>query len=154
MGLARAIAEGDWIRSLFAEALQSDYVLREDKMRRQHFEMVAITDNKPIFDHVQGDGVVVKDKRMAIDMLVVRADLKSQKIMLRWVDTRQMIVDALTKMNAKPDFLLFVLRYGRYVCVEESVSLNYKALERSMRKTLNASKEGCVKESKNTSQDG
>ena len=148
MGLARAIAESDWIRSLFAEALQSDYVLREDKMRRQHFEMVAITDNKPIFDHVQGDGVVVKDKRMAIDMLVVRADLKSR------VDTRQMIVDALTKMNAKPDFLLFVLRYGRYVCVEESVSLNYKALERSMRKTLNASKEGCVKDSEKTSQDG
>ena len=54
---------------------------------------------------------------MAIDMLVVRADLRSQSIQIRWVDTRQMIVDSLTKVGASADFLFFVLRFGRYVCV-------------------------------------
>ena len=33
-------------------------------------------DNKPIYDHSIGDGVVVKDKRMAIDMLIVRRDIR------------------------------------------------------------------------------
>ena len=56
---------------------------------------------------------------MAIDMLVVRADLRSQSIQIRWVDTRQMIVDSLTKVGASADFLFFVLRFGRYVCVCE-----------------------------------
>ena len=104
--------------------------------------MIAVTDNKPIYDHAHGDGVTVKDKRIAIDMIIVRNDLKNQKITLRWVDTRQMIVDSMTKMNCKPDFLLFVLRCGRYVCVEEDVSLQIKAQEREVRKTLNASKKG------------
>lgn len=40
MGVSRAIAEGDWIRSMLAEAVQYDYVLDEDKSRRRMFEIV------------------------------------------------------------------------------------------------------------------
>lgn len=53
-------------------------------------------DNKPIYDHCIGDGVVVRDKRTAIDMLIVRRDLRESNTSLRWVDSRQMIVDMLT----------------------------------------------------------
>ena len=146
MGVSRSLAEGDWIRSLLAESLQYDYCLKEDQSRRQMFKMISVTDNKPIYDHVQGDGIVVRDKRMAIDMLVVRKDLKSQGVKLRWVDTRQMLVDSLTKMSADPSFLLFVLRFGRYICIQEDISLQWKAQERMLKRTLNTSKDGCVKE--------
>ena len=142
MSVSRAIAEGDWLRSLFSEATQFDYCLSEDRVRRQRLPMVAITDNKPVYDHCVGDGVVIRDKRLAIDMLVVRADLRSQQITLRWVDGRQMLVDSLTKMTASPDFLLFVMKYGKYICVDEGQTLEWKAQERDFKKSLNASKRG------------
>jgi IS30 family transposase len=146
MGVSRALAEGDWIRSLFAEARRFDYQLSLDRKMRQDLPLILVTDNKPIYDHCQGDGVVVRDKRMAIDMLVIRADLKSQNIVLRWVDTRQMVVDSLTKISANPDFLYFVLKCGRFVCVAENVTLQLKAQERRER-VLHSSKKGCVKRS-------
>ena len=55
MGVSRSLAEGDWLRSLFAEATQFDYCLSEDRTRRQQLPMVAITDNKPVYDHCIGD---------------------------------------------------------------------------------------------------
>lgn len=144
MSFSRAIAEGDWMRSLFAEARQHQYTLHNDKGCRQQLPMTAVVDNKPIYDHCLGDGIVVRDKRMAIDMLVVRSDLRSQSIQIRWVDTRQMIVDCLTKLGAGSDFLMFVLKFGRYVCVKEIESLAWKAQEKRQR-AINASKKGCVK---------
>lgn len=62
MGISRVIAEGDWLRSIFTEAIQQDYTLAEDKIHRQVFPMVAVTDNKPVYDHCIGNGVVVKNK--------------------------------------------------------------------------------------------
>lgn len=71
-------------------------------------------DNKPIYDHSIGDGVVVKDKRMAIDMLIVRRDIRKNHIVLKWVDRKHMLVDCLTKLDAPVAFLLHVLRNGVY----------------------------------------
>ena len=80
--------------------------------------MVVTCDNKPIYDHTCGDGVVVKDKRMAIEMLIVRRDIRKNNIVLRWVATKQMLVDCLTKTNAAADFMLRCLKEGRYcVCL-------------------------------------
>ena len=127
---------------LFFQKPLFDYRLSEDRIRRQRLPMVAITDNKPVYDHCVGDGVVIRDKHLAIDMLVVRADLRSQQITLRWVDGRQMLVDSLTKMTASPDFLLFVMKYGKYICVDEGQTLEWKAQERNFKKSLNASNRG------------
>lgn len=55
--------------------------------------MCAVTRNKPFFDHIQGDGIGMKMTRVAIDTLVTRSDLRSQKIRLRWVGARQLFVD-------------------------------------------------------------
>lgn len=119
MGLARALSETEWLRSILAEALHENYTLEKDKTLREKVPVVAVIDNKPIYDHTCGDGIVIKDKRMAIDMLTVRRDIRQNNINIRWVDTKQMIVDALTKTNASADYLLFVLRDGKYsVCVD------------------------------------
>lgn len=118
MGVSRAIAEAEWIRSLFAEALHPGYDLTKDGMFREKIGMIVTIDNKPIYDHVCGDGVVVKDKRMAIEMLIVRRDIRKNNIVLRWVATQQMLVDCLTKLGASADFLLRCLKEGRYcVCL-------------------------------------
>ena len=136
MALARGIAECDWMRSLFAEAVFPEYTLEEDAKYRERFRVVitATVDNKPIYDHTQGDGVVVKDKRLAIDMLLVRRDIRSNNMCLRRVDTRQMIVDALTKVSADQGFLRFVLKCGEYMVVAENRSLDWRTREREERK--------------------
>lgn len=145
MAVSRAIAEGDWVRSLFAEFTQVGYRLCDDRQARQQLEMLVVTDNKPVFDHCQGDGGTIKGKRTAIDMLLIKAELRSQQMTMRWVDTRQMIVDCLTKLSANPDFLCFVLRFGVYVVVQEGVSLQWKAQERLQKKMASPSSKGYVK---------
>jgi hypothetical protein len=134
MAVSRAIAEGDWLRSLLAEARFSDYSLEEDAKFRKSLGMMICIDNKPIFDHVHGEGIVVRDKRLAIDMLLVRRDLRQEGTNLHWIDTRQMLSDALTKIDVNCDFLRFVLRFGKYIVFEESDSLQWRREERMSQK--------------------
>ena len=62
---------------------------------------------------------LVKDKRMAIDMLIVRRDIRNNNINLRWVESGHMLADSLTKVQAPVDLLLFVLKNGWYTVVQE-----------------------------------
>lgn len=134
MAAARAVSEGNWMRSLFAEARYYDYELTKDKEFRQRLEMIVTIDNKPVYDHTHGDGVVVKDKRLAIDMLLFRKDMKESSTTLRWIDTRQMVSDVLTKTTASPDFLFYVLKIGEYIVVEETKTLEWRLRERELLK--------------------
>ena len=84
-------------RTLFGEMVYENYTLEKDKQYREKIRMMLVIDCKPVYDHIHGVGVVAKDKRVAIDMLLVRRDLRSPNAVLRWVDTRQMLSDALTK---------------------------------------------------------
>ena len=131
--LARGIAECEWMRSLFAEATNHDYELSKDREFRERTKAMTTIDNKPIYDHTQ-DGSVVKDKRLAIDMLLVRRDIRQNNMTLRWVDTRQMIADPLTKTNADASFLRFIIRHGEYILVEENRSLEWRSKEKLLRK--------------------
>ena len=91
--------------------------------------MVAI-DNKPIYDHVHRERVTVKDKRFAIDMLLVRDDIKNQSITVRCIDTKQMLSDTLTKLHATPDLNRSVFKSGRCILVEQKEVLRLKEQER------------------------
>ncbi len=118
---------------MFAEARNYNCRLSDDTQFRQQLEMMIVVDNKPIYDHVHGEGVVVKDKRIAIDMLLVRRDLRKTNSCLRWIDTRQILSDALTKINANADFLMFVMKFGKFVVVKENESLEWRAHERELK---------------------
>ena len=102
--------------------------------------MMIVVDNKPMYDHVQGEGVIVKDKRIAIDMLLLRRDLLATNATMRWIDTRQMLSDAMTKVNANVDFLLFVLRFGRFVVVRECQSLEWRSQQRILKASSKSTK--------------
>ena len=130
MAIARAVAEANWMRSLWAEANFPEYTLRTDLQFRNRTPLLVATDNKPIYDHSQGDGIVVKDKRVAIDMLLLKSDLEDSNVVLRWLDTKQMVVDVMTKSNASIDYLLYVLKHGEFIVVRESKSLEWKAQQR------------------------
>ena len=42
---------------------------------------------------MKSEQTVIKDKGFAIEMLIVRRDLRSQNSELRWIDTSQMVSD-------------------------------------------------------------
>ena len=115
MALARGIAEANWIRSLFGEALNESYRLDQDRSFRNKIGLTVTIDNRPIYDHTMGEGVVIKDKRMAVDMLLVRKDVRSENINLRWVESSNMIADVMTKMNVSLGLLFSVLKTGDYL---------------------------------------
>ena len=146
MSAARTLAEGNWLRSVFAEALYPDYTLERDRVFRDRMDLVLVVDNKPLYDHTKGTGVVVKDKRVAIDMLLVRRDLYASNSEIRWVDTRQMLSDALTKCNACSDFMLFVLRFGKFILIREEESLEWRVKERELKRSTDSKNRGKLKE--------
>ena len=128
-----------------------EYDLTRDKELREKFKVIVAVDNKPIYDHTHGDGIVVRDKRMAIDMLLVRRDFRENNMVLRWVDTRQMLADCLTKTSADPNFLRFVFKHGEFIVVKESRSLEWRLRECALKKEarekrqVQGIKKGCVK---------
>ncbi len=69
IAVSRAIAEGNWLRSMFGEALNFNYELHRDKEFRDGLKLNVLVDCKPIYDHVQGEQSIIKDKRLAIEML-------------------------------------------------------------------------------------
>ena len=114
MSLARGISESEYIRFLLIEFLNPDYDLSKDKGFREKIRFMGLIDLKPIYDHTEGDGVVVKNKREAIDMLLVPRDIRQNNIILKWSETANMLADVLTKLNAPTRMLFHVINGGGY----------------------------------------
>ena len=69
----------------------------------------------------------VQDKRLMIELLLMRRDLKFNNVTLRCIDTKQMMVDCLTKVRVKPYLLRYVLYTGEYAIMEKKRMLEAKA---------------------------
>ena len=98
-GLAGGLAEVRWLRSMWCEARFPEYNLRADHVWSCRVPITAVIDCKPVYDHVEGPMISVKDKRVAIEMMLVKEDIAKYNVSLRWMATKQMIVDV-TKRGA------------------------------------------------------
>ena len=108
--LSRAIAEAKWVRSMWTKATSVSYTLESDKERTLKMPITVCIDSRPAYDHLNGQVMTIKDKRLAIEMLLVKQD--------RWLPTGQMLVDGLTKLGAPMELLRRVLKEGRMILVE------------------------------------
>ena len=68
------------------------------------------------------------NKRTAIDLSVIKHDLRETSGIIRWIDTRAMLADPLTKCHPG-DYLRYVMDCGRWPAAEACVALQRKALE-------------------------
>ena len=116
--LSRTIAEAKWIRSMITEAMCPWYTLESDKERSSRMPITIAIDSKPAFDHLNGQVLSIKDKRLAIEMLLVRQDVERENVQVRWLPTDHMVVDGLTKLNAPMALLRRVLKEGKMILVE------------------------------------
>ncbi|CAE7257454.1 GIP [Symbiodinium microadriaticum] len=121
LSLSRAVAEARWMRSMWCEALNEKYKLEDDLSWSAKVPLTAVIDCKPVYDHAHSCTVSIKDKRMAIEMLLLKNDIRKHNIQLKWVATRQMIVDVLTKLGAPMSLLRRVLKEACFVLTEDRV---------------------------------
>ena len=118
LSLSRAIAETKWMRSLWVEAISRQYRLEKDSQLTCQIAITVVVDSKPAFDHLNGQVMTIKDKRLAIEMLLVRQDVESEGVQVRWTPTDRMLADSLTKLWGPQELLRKVLKEGKMILVE------------------------------------
>jgi len=131
MALVTGLGEMIWTRVMWRE------LTKEGKLKTKELEeeakmvmATAVADNKPIFDYIKSQGFSrsgMKDKRSYIDALNILEETQEGGVELRWVDTKQMLADGLTKMNADTTLLRMVVSGTPYGLKEEDEILKEKA---------------------------
>lgn len=124
--VSKGVAEASWTRQFFLEVMESNYDLENALVQSPKIPIIAVTDNKPLYDHIHGDHNVCQDKRLAIEILLLRRDIEKFGVCLRWIDTKQMLVGSMTKTKVKPSLMRHVIKEGAYAIMEEQSMLDAK----------------------------
>lgn len=134
--VSKGVAEATWMRHFFCEAMVEHYDLTVDEEKINSIPIIAVTDNKPLYDHIHADHGICQDKRLAIEILLLRRDVRKYNVILRWIDTAQMLVDCMTKTKVKPQLMRHVLATGKYAIMEENAMLEAKRAQRHTKKLI------------------
>ena len=68
---------------------------------------------------MHGQLMTIRDKRLAIEMLLVKQDIASDNVVTKWVPTYQMLADGLTKCGAPTALLRRTIKEGRTILIED-----------------------------------
>ncbi|CAE7350468.1 RE1 [Symbiodinium sp. CCMP2456] len=121
-----------WHRLMFLEAFYGMMTTDHWREESRRLPFLAAVDSKSLYDATNkcsSTTAYISDKRTAIDISVIKADLLETSGKVRWIDTRAMLADPLTKPHPS-QYLRFVMRSGQWSIVEEGTALQHKALER------------------------
>ena len=118
MAMNEATEQADVFRAHVAEARCRQLSLRKWQEHVKQVELIAVTDCKFLYDHLNKQGSSPPDdKRLALDMQVLRDMMENSSMSVRWVATQQMIADPLTK-GGPGNYLAHVLRTGMFHIVK------------------------------------
>ena len=134
--LTDGLGHAEWISCHLAEAKHHDFSLSRRDEFLCDFKLQAIVDCKSIYDHLQNYASPgsIGDKRVAIDLVIVRETLKRVGGLIRWVPTWLQLADAMTKESPEAmDLLRAALVSNNYHLSQESVMLNAAAKQRQVR---------------------
>ena len=142
-GESQVLSDGfghlEWMLCLLCEARYHDFDLHQ---RDQYFARVpstSVVDCKSVYNHVVGTSTPanVSDKRVAVDMVIVRESLQRTSTQLRWAPSEWQLAAVLTKDKAEPaDMFRGVLNRGCYRLDEEDNVLELAKQERTRRQQL------------------
>ena len=134
--LTDGLGHAEWITCHLAEAKYHDFSLSKRDQFLSDFKLQAIVDCKSIYDHLQNYASPgsIGDKRVAIDLVIVRETLKRVGGLIRWVPTWLQFADAMTKESPEAmDLLRAALMSNKYHLSQESVMLDAAARQRQVR---------------------
>ena len=93
--------------------------LREWREQENVRPLFSVTESKGNYDHLHNETIgPSEDRRSAIDLAIIRVDLRRPRMFLRWVDGKVQVADALTKLHGDGDLLRDVCRQAFTVLVE------------------------------------
>ena len=89
----------DWMRTMWEQMTRGVFVLENYEQFLTARPSILVTDCKSLYDaiHKEGAAPASTDKRLAIELAIVKAKAVSRETDLRWIDTRYQIADCLTK---------------------------------------------------------
>ena len=102
------------MRSLWCEAVFGAYSIESDKVFSPRIPLCVLIDSKPVFDHCNSEVVTIKDKRLAIEMLLMKKEFQKEGLFLRWQPTYAMLGDVLTKFNAPKELIRNMVTNGKF----------------------------------------
>ena len=118
MGLSEVVAQGDWMRAFWSEVVLG-LSLREWREQDNVPPLISAADSKGNYDHSHNETVgPSEDRRVAIDLAIIREDLSRARMFLRRVDGKAQVAGALTKLHGDGDLLRAVCRQAFTVLVE------------------------------------
>ena len=139
-GESQALMDGlghaEWIGCHLAEAIFPNFSLQDRGQFLKKFELQAVVDCKSVYDHLQqyASPGSVSDKRVAIDLVIIRETLQRIHGVIRWCPTWLQLADALTKESPEAmDLLRGALMTNQYHLHAES-SMMAAAAEQKQRR--------------------
>ena len=133
--LVHGVGSLQWHRLLMLESLHNRYTTRQWEQQLTRLPFIAVVDSKSLYDVISkctNPASHIEDKRTAIDVAILKDDFKTGG-QIRWVDTRAMLTDPLTKQGAA-NYLRHVMQKGEWSVLEEGIALQRKLLERMQHK--------------------
>lgn len=88
---------------------------------------LAVVDAKSLYDQLCKETIGGQDKRTAIEIQIIREDLRSLQGQIRWVDHQAMIADGLTKVKGSNEALYRVLKSGTFQLTAENVQMQARS---------------------------
>ena len=94
-----------------------------------------MVDCKSIYDcvHKEGPGGS-QDKRLEIELKILKEAMITQEIELRWMEGKEMPVDCMTKIGAPKEELLRMLKEKAWCLISESQRMAKRSLARQTSK--------------------
>ena len=139
-GESQALMDGlghaEWIGCHLAEGIFPKFSLQDRGQFLKQFELQAVVDCKSVYDHLQqyASPGSVSDKRVAIDLVIIRETLQRIHGVIRWCPTWLQLADALTKESPEAmDLLRGALMKNEYHLHAES-SMMAAAAEQKQRR--------------------
>ncbi|CAK0825490.1 unnamed protein product [Prorocentrum cordatum] len=119
MAALEAVESGDMLRQHLVE-LHYGLGYRTHMEDVKAIKMVEVTDCKSLYDLLQKRGTVPSERRLLIDIEALRNDLEFNNVVSKWVNTKQMLADCLTKNDVRAgDYMRYVLQTGEYRLTED-----------------------------------
>ncbi|CAK9025028.1 unnamed protein product [Durusdinium trenchii] len=127
--LSRGLAELLWIMVMVQELTDGTFnikawrsrlegeellVMSSELSERGLQESLAVVDAKSLYDHLSKDCLGGQDKRTAIEIQIIRQDLKELGGQVKWVDHLAMPADGLTKVLGSNAALYELINSGRF----------------------------------------
>ena len=99
-----ASGTAEWMSLMLAEARTGVFDLRSASGMIKQTPSIGITDCKSLYDaiHTPSSPAKAEDKRVAIDLAIIKQCVQRTGLRTRWVPTELMLADSLTKDHVEP----------------------------------------------------